>query len=221
MSVRVAVNPQKPIPAVTLSLAVARYRNEKIMAIEDFGQIFDAEGNDITDSVIESMKPVENTSGLRRKFEEGLAETKAMKEALANAEASAQASKRELVLRDSGLDLTNPTAKYFADTYNGDLTVDAVKEMAAKIGLIPLSQSPEIIAGIAAQERIAQASVLPTSGAGSTLTPEQEIANFQGNAEAFDAWFAQQNLTPIDRTQAGAVWDSPAGSPAARPVSRR
>ena len=193
------------------------------MGIEDLGQIFDAEGNDITEEVsarTQSASQSENISGLRKKFEQGLAETKVEKEAREAAEKRATIAERQLVLRDSGLDLSQPMAKYFADTYNGEMTVEAVKSAAATIGLIAQSEDPAIVAEIAAMARIGQAAS-STPAAPSGLSPEETIASYTGSPDDFDAWFIEQFGSKLDRTNGGAQWDKPKDAPVVTPTPRR
>jgi hypothetical protein len=189
------------------------------MAIDDLGPFFDADGEDITESVLAEANSGNNVSGLRKKFEEGIADTKAEKEARALAEARAVAAEKQLVLRDSGLDMTNPMAAFFAENYNGDLTVDAVKAAAAKIGLIAQSQDPAIAAEVAALTRIGQAANTSSSGAGQVLSPEEELEAFQGTPEQFDAFYESKHGA-ADRNRSGAVWDKPQNVPVTTPTGR-
>lgn len=188
------------------------------MGINDLGPFYDAEGNDITDSVLNAAKEETNVSGLRKKFEEGIAESKDAKVAREAAEARAQVAERKLALAESGIDFSNPMAKYFADTYNGELTADAIKTAAATIGLIAQSADPEVIQEVASLNRIASASSAtppPTS-----LSEADEIARFNGSAQEFDSFMAKFG-TNIDRSQGGAEWDSPATVPVTSPRGTR
>jgi hypothetical protein len=52
------------------------------------------------------------------------------------AEARAVRAERELALRDSGLDLSDPRVKFFADKYDGDPSAEAITAAATAAGFI-------------------------------------------------------------------------------------
>lgn len=190
------------------------------MGIENLGPFYDAEGNDITESVLAEANEGNNVSGLRKKFEAGIAETKVEKEARDAAEKRAAAAERQLVLRDSGIDFSNPMSQYFADTYNGEMTVEAVKASAAKIGLIAQSEDPVLKAEMQAMERIARASS-STPAAPTELDPIEAVAKYSGSSADFDAWFIENYGSRLDDTNGGALWDKPKNSPVTSPSPRR
>lgn len=81
---------------------------------------------------------------------------------------------RGQALRDAGLDPKDPKVEYFAKAYDGELTAEAVKKEAERIGLIspqapppPPSDTPEGQQTLQTQQRIADAAggaTPPTSG---------------------------------------------------------
>lgn len=190
------------------------------MALTDLGPIYDADGNDITESVLAEAEAGASVSGLRKKFEQGIAETKVEKEARLAAEARVLVLERQNFLRDSGVDLSSEAGKYFAETYNGELTVEAIKEKASMIGLIPKSQDPALVAEVNAMNRIGQAAVTSPVDT-SLLSEEEQIAKFQGTPEQFDEFMATRIGSTVDRSQAGAVWDKPSGLAVTTPSPRR
>ena len=189
------------------------------MALTDLGPIFNEQGEDITDQVLEAAGQGQgntNVSGLRRQFEQGIQETKEAKAAREAAEARALAAERELALTKSGLNLEDPMQKYFADTYQGELTVEAIKTAAATIGIIPKSEDPAVAAEMAAMARIGQAASTPTPPAGN-LSYEEAIAKFEGSPEDFDAWFEREYQTEVVNSKAGAKWDTDVNTPVTTP----
>jgi hypothetical protein len=106
---------------------------------------------------------------LERKAHEG---KQAVKDA-ATATARAAELERQLALRDAGIDLTSPQGKFFAENYNGDISVDAIKAKASEIGLIAQSENPEIKQELAALDRVANAS--SGSASAQTLTEFEEL----------------------------------------------
>lgn len=204
-SVRSGFDPNPPIPAVPLLLAGARTVLEKKMAIEDLGPFYDGDGVDITDQVLAQASGGNQgqTPGWRRKLEEDAERGKeAVKEAEA-AKAELAAANRKTALIEAGVDMKTPLGKYFADTYQGAATVEAIKDAAGQIGLISAAQSPAVQEELATQDRIAAASQ-GASGSSADDSDEQKIANFKGTPEEFDA-FMEGLGSKIDRSK-DAVW---------------
>lgn len=73
--------------------------------------------------------PAEEPSALRRVIAKKDAEAKAER-------ARADAAERQLAIRDSGLDLSDPKVAFFADKYDGDNTPEAVKQAALAAGFL-------------------------------------------------------------------------------------
>ena len=190
------------------------------MGIEDLGPLFDDEGNDITEAVRAKLQEGEKVSDLRKKFEAGIAESRTDKDARLAAEKEANELKRELLFRDSGIDLSSPMAQFFKENYNQGLTLDEIKASAAKIGLIATSADPAIQAEMEALNRIGSAatSAPPSSSA---LTPEEAVAQYSGNPDDFDDWFIAQYGSNLDKTNGGAVWDKSKDAPVTTPNRRR
>jgi hypothetical protein len=66
-------------------------------------------------------------------------------EARAASAAEADSLRRQLAFRDAGLDMTNPTVKFFAEHYDGDANPDAVKARMVEVGLAePAVSSTEL-----------------------------------------------------------------------------
>jgi len=110
-----------------------------------------------------------------RNLREANKRMKADLEAATTAAAEATGAKRELTLIRAGIDLDSPQGKLFAKAYDGDLSVEAVKEQAAEYGLM----KPEVPA--ASPELLAQQAVGAVSQGASQASPDitAEIANAQ------------------------------------------
>lgn len=190
------------------------------MAIEDLGPIYDSEGNDITEDVLAQAKGQTqgNTPGWRRELEQKAEQGKEAIEREKAATERAEAAERKSALLEAGVDVTTELGKYFADTYKGEATAEAIKEAAGKIGLIPISQTPAVQGELAALGRIADASA-GTQIPASDLPPEEQIANFSGTADQFDDWVKKFG-TQIDRTNNDAVWDKPSSREITTPQGR-
>lgn len=177
------------------------------MALNELGPFYDADGNDITDQVLQEAQPQSgNAPGWRKKLEEDAEQGKEAVKQAAQATARAEAAERREALREAGVDLTSELGKFFADSYKGDSTAEAIKEAAGKIGLIPVSQTPAVQAEMQGLERIAAA------GAGAGATPvaseedlETQIQNFQGSDAEFNAFLVSKGVGS-DSSRQGAKW---------------
>lgn len=65
-----------------------------------------------------------------------------------------QKATRQLEFVKAGVDLNNPMASYFVNGYQGDLTPEAIKAEAAKLGLVASTEQPQE-QGIPAEEQAA------------------------------------------------------------------
>lgn len=135
---------------------------------------YDAEGNEIEDGETpENEKPP-----WRKELEKN---ARLGREALARADKA----ERALALRESGLDLTSPAGKLFADTYSGEATADAVKAKATEYGLLeaaPAEQSAE-----QKQEQAAYDAFNTTPAAGGDSQSEFDRALSELNISPFGA----------------------------------
>lgn len=59
-----------------------------------------------------------------------------LEERAAQAEQKAAELERKLAISSAGLDLSNPQHKYFAETYNGEMSPEAVKAKAQELGFL-------------------------------------------------------------------------------------
>jgi len=184
-----------------------RYRiEETIMPIE----LFDAEGNPLTEAeALEALGQTGDKPGWRKNLEEDARLGKEAVKSAAEAQARADAAERKAALIEAGVDLNTPLGKYFAENYKGEATVDAVKDAAGVIGLIPVSTTPAVKAEAAALDRIAGAST-STSAPDPDLDEMAQIDAFdiRGDGKAFDAFVKKLGVT-VDRGDMGAKWDSP------------
>lgn len=175
-------------------------------------QLYDEEGNPLTpEEVQEALGQTGNSQqpGWRKQLEEDAKQGKEAVKAAAEAQARADAAERRAALIEAGIDVSTPIGKYFADNYKGDATVDAVKDAAGVLGLIPTSQTPAVQAEAAAMNRIAGASS-STSAPDPELDELAQINQFdiRGDGKAFDAFVAKMGLQ-VDRNDMGAKWDTP------------
>lgn len=177
------------------------------MAINDLGTIYDANGNDITDQVHAEFEnaPEPQTQGWRKKLQEDAEKGKEAQTREADAIARADAAERKVALIEAGVDMSTPLGKYFADTYKGDATVDAIKDAAGQIGLISAAQSPVVQNELAGLERITNAS--QGAGTSAASSPEEQIENFKGTPEEFDLFVATLG-SKIDRNK-DVEWQKP------------
>lgn len=104
-------------------------------------------------------------SGFRKRLER---EAQRAKEAAAEALAEANAAKREAAFLKAGVNPDSPLGKMFTKSYDGDLSVDAIKTAASEVGLIATSESPAVKESMTAAEQVASAS----QGASTSATPD-------------------------------------------------
>lgn len=177
------------------------------MAIDDLGPFYDADGNDITDQVLqEAAGQSGNKPGWRKDLEDKAEQGKEAVTRAAEATARAEAAERREALRDAGVDLKSELGKFFADSYKGESTADAIKEAAGKIGLIPVSQTPEAQAQMQALERIANAGAGAGTADGASLDDLQtQIDNFQGTQAEFNTFLVSKGVIG-DPSRQGAKW---------------
>ena len=177
------------------------------MALNDLGPFYDADGNDITDQVLEQAQPASgNTPGWRKKLEEDAEQGKEAVKQAATATARAEAAERREALREAGVDLSSELGKFFADSYKGESTADAIKEAAGKIGLIPVSQTPQVQAEMQGLERVAAAGAGAVATAGvETDDLDVQITNFRGSKAEFDDFLVKKGVIG-DPSRGGARW---------------
>ena len=119
------------------------------------------------DEVVETRNPARE---LQRKMEKELKESKAQLKLANDAKSEGESAKRELAFLKAGIDTSTGTGKLLAKSYEGELTVEAIKAQAEEYGLIPTSQTSEVSQEIAAIDRVSAASSTSTG----SLPPSAE-----------------------------------------------
>lgn len=106
--------------------------------------LYDDDGNELTpeqamqylDEYQQQAAPPQ-APGWRRDLERRLQEATTQAQ---QAQQAQQQAERKLAFFEAGVPLDNPLATYFVNGYQGDLTADAIKAEAAKVGLIQTQQ---------------------------------------------------------------------------------
>jgi hypothetical protein len=131
---------------------------------------------------------------LRRQAKEG----KSAKKEAEDAKAQLASLQRESAFMKAGVDLDTPLGKMFAKGYDGELSVDAIKQAGSAVGALPTSADPGIQAELAAHDRVAQASAGTAAAVPDTVFDEiknakwgdvnavLEIARKAGSTISFD-----------------------------------
>lgn len=133
---------------------------------------FDDDVLDQEDEVVETRNPAREQ---QRRMEKELRESKAQLKAAQDAKSEGESAKRELAFLKAGIDTSTGTGKLLAKSYEGELTVEAIKAQAEEYGLIPTSQTSEVSQEIAAIDRVSAAS--STSTGYIPATAEHEMRN--------------------------------------------
>ncbi len=79
---------------------------------------------------------------LRAKLEAANAALREKDETIAQKDETLAGMAREKAFRDVGLASDDPMAKFFEEKYDGDMTVEAIKEAALKVGVLKPEQTP-------------------------------------------------------------------------------
>lgn len=130
------------------------------------------------DEFEESSEEVQETRNpLRSRIKELESEIKTMRQQAAEAEQA----KRELAFVKAGIDPADSAAKYFVKGYDGELTVDAIKQAAVEARLLSPAPTEEMQAEKNAWSRTNQVA----AGAGSaTQIPDLEARIAAAESEA-------------------------------------
>lgn len=121
--------------------------------------------NDYDDDQELEQNEEESTNSARqyqRKLEKELKEAKEAAKSSANENSELLSAKRELALIKAGIDTAGGTGALFAKSYDGELTVEAIRTDAEKYGLIPTSQTSAVAENLNAQAQIANTSASAT-----------------------------------------------------------
>ena len=122
-------------------------------------------------------------------------ELKAAKQALKEANektSEGELAKRELAFIKAGIDTSKPTAKLLLKTYEGELSVEAIKASGEEYGLIATSQTTQVA------DELNQINRISNSGQGSSasIPPSifEEIKGAQSPADVL-AVYAKHNMS--------------------------
>lgn len=141
------------------------------------------------DDFEESNDEVQETRNpLRSRIKELESEIKSMRQQALEAEQA----KRELAFVKAGIDPADSAAKYFVKGYDGELTVDAIKQAAVEARLLSPAPSEDLIAEQNAWSRSNQVAAGAAS-AGQTPDIQSRIANAESEAEVLAILAEVQN----------------------------
>ena len=159
----------------------------------------DLELDDFQEEEVERTNPGREH---QRKLERELKESKAANKAKDSELAAGAAAIRQFALRDAGIDISAGACKLFAKSYDGELTVEAIKAQAEEYGLVPTSQTAEIKEELVAFDRVSAASV----GSSGFVPPtaESEIRSAKTPEDVIR--LAQKFGVPISNEQPGAFY---------------
>ncbi len=154
---------------------------------------FDYDNDETTEEVEQEANPAR---ARQRQLEKELKSAKADKARAEAENAEGLAAKRELSLIKAGIDVNTPTGKLFAKSYDGELTMDAIKAQAEEYGLVPTSQTSEVKQELSAIDRVTSASAGSSSG-GEPTDHVKAIGSFTTEAEVL-AYVAKLGLSTSD-----------------------
>lgn len=141
------------------------------------------------DDFEESNDEVQETRNpLRSRIKELESEIKSMRQQALEAEQA----KRELAFVKAGIDPADSAAKYFVKGYDGELTVDAIKQAAVEARLLSPAPSEDLIAEQNAWSRSNQVAAGAAS-AGQTPDIQSRLANAESEAEVLAILAEVQN----------------------------
>jgi hypothetical protein len=154
------------------------------MSDTDFDDI-----DDLDQEEVEARNPAREQ---QRKTEKELKAAKqALKEASEKSSEGEQA-KRELAFIKAGIDTNNPTAKLLLKTYDGELSMEAIKASGEEYGLIATSQTTQVAGELNQINQIANA------GQGSsTSVPTSVVDEIKGATSPAEvlAVYAKNNMS--------------------------
>lgn len=154
---------------------------------------FDYDNDETTEEVEQEANPAR---ARQRQLEKELKSAKADKARAEAENAEGLAAKRELSLIKAGIDVNTPTGKLFAKSYDGELTMDAIKAQAEEYGLVPTSQTSEVKQELSAIDRVISASAGSSSG-GEPTDHVKAIGSFT-TADEVLAYVAKLGLSTSD-----------------------
>lgn len=137
---------------------------------------------DSNEEVQESRNP------LRSRIKELESEIKSMRQQAVEAEQA----KRELAFVKAGIDPADSAAKYFVKGYDGELTVDAIKQAAVEARLLSPAQSEDLVAEQNAWSRTNQVAA-GAGSAGQMPDIEARLAAAESEAEVLAILSEVQN----------------------------
>lgn len=152
----------------------------------------DMSDEEIAAAVREQTNPGSTPRGLRRKLESTLRERDEARTALAAKDDLA----REVAFLKAGINTDDPKMKYFVKGYEGDTTVDAVREAAVEAGLIANVTDPALSeAQKAAQVSVGAETRPPGSGSG----PEWQTNEAEYHAELAKTTSQAEAMAVMDK----------------------
>jgi len=141
------------------------------------------------DDFEDSNEEVQETRNpLRSRIKELESEIKSMRQQAAEAEQA----KRELAFVKAGIDPADNAAKYFVKGYDGELTVDAIKQAAVEARLLSPAPSDDLVAEQNAWSRTNQVAA-GAGSAGQMPDIEARLAAAESEAEVLAILSEVQN----------------------------
>ena len=157
---------------------------------------FESNEEDQYEEVTEGRNPAREN---QRRMEKELRASKDALKAANEAKSEGEAAKKELAFLKAGVDTSKGTGKLLAKSYDGELTMEAIKAQAEEYGLIPTSQTSEVSQEIAAIDRVSSASV----GSTGFVPPSAESEMRAATTPAEVIRLAQKFGIPISNEQPG------------------
>lgn len=147
------------------------------------------------DDIDDQEDEVETRNPAREQQRKTEKELKAAKQALKEASeksSEGDAAKRELAFIKAGIDTNNPTAKLLLKTYDGELSVEAIKASGEEYGLIATSQTTEVANELSQLNQVANAGTNSSNSAPPGVL--DEIKGATSPAEVL-AVYAKHNMS--------------------------
>lgn len=135
--------------------------------------------SEFDDTTDEEIEPQENRNPLRSRIKDLESEIKSLRQVAAEAEQT----KRESAMLKAGVNPDDPAARYFVKAYDGELSVDAIKQAAVEARLLSApTPDPEVVSEQNAWNRINRAAV-GSQDVLATIDLETRIRNAGSEAE--------------------------------------
>lgn len=157
--------------------------------MEDTDFEYDAEDLELEQEEAPARNPARE---LQRKMEKELKESRSQLKAANDAKSEGEIAKRELAFIKAGIDTNNATAKLLLKTYDGELTMEAIKASGEEYGLIATSQTNGIASDLAAINQVSNASQGSSASVPASIFEELKAA--QSPAEVL-AVYAKNNMS--------------------------